>query len=183
MVIRRFLKHRRENWTLKYGSNDDVVQMFREQGVRIGKGCSIARDASFGSEPYLISIGDHVRVAMNVTFHTHDGGLWVVRELYPEYDDVDKFSEIVIGNNVHIGWGATILPGVHIGNNVIIGAAAVVTKDVPSNTIVAGVPARVIEDIDEYIKKNKDCFVKTKKMNPIEKKQFLLDGKDSSHIQ
>lgn len=56
---------------------------------------------------------------------------------------------VTIGNDVWIGGKATILPGVTIGDNVVVAAGAVVTKDVPANTIVAGVPARVIKELPE----------------------------------
>ena len=55
---------------------------------------------------------------------------------------------IKIGNNVQIGAGAIILDGVTIGNNVIVGAGSVVTKNMPDNVIVAGVPAKVIKELD-----------------------------------
>ena len=57
-------------------------------------------------------------------------------------------GEVVIGNNVWIGDKATILAGVTVGDNVIVGANSVVTKDIPSNTMVAGVPARIINSIN-----------------------------------
>ena len=56
-------------------------------------------------------------------------------------------GEIVIGDNVWIGDKVTILGGVHIGNNVIIGANSVVTKDIPSNTMAAGIPAKVLKQV------------------------------------
>ena len=62
-------------------------------------------------------------------------------------------GDIVVGNNVYIGTRTTILPGVHIGDNTIIGAGSVVTKDIPSNVVAAGVPCRVIRSRDEYIQK------------------------------
>lgn len=55
---------------------------------------------------------------------------------------------VVIGDDVWIGGNCTILPGVHIGNNVVVTAGAVVTKDVPDNCIVGGVPAKVIKELD-----------------------------------
>ncbi|MCT3430976.1 hypothetical protein EFQ32_09720 [Limosilactobacillus fermentum] len=58
-------------------------------------------------------------------------------------------AKVTIGNDVWIGGKATILPGVTIGDNVVVAAGAVVTKDVPANTIVAGVPARVIKELPE----------------------------------
>ena len=56
-------------------------------------------------------------------------------------------AQIVIGNNVWVGAKATILPGVRIGDNAVIGANAVVTRDVPRNTIVVGIPARVLREL------------------------------------
>ena len=61
-----------------------------------------------------------------------------------------------IGNDVWIGGNVTILPGVTIGNNVVVAAGAVVTKDVPDNTLVGGVPARKIKEIEDDIHSN-DC--------------------------
>ena len=55
---------------------------------------------------------------------------------------------ITIGNDVWIGGNCTILPGVTIGNNVVIAAGAVVTKDIPDNCVVGGVPAKVIKEIE-----------------------------------
>jgi acetyltransferase-like isoleucine patch superfamily enzyme len=56
-------------------------------------------------------------------------------------------SPVVIKRNAWIGAGATILPGVTVGENAIVAAGAVVSKDVPANTVVAGVPAKVIKEI------------------------------------
>lgn len=58
---------------------------------------------------------------------------------------------VVIGDDVWIGGNATILPGVHIGNNCVIAAGAVVTHDVPDNSLVGGVPAKVIKTIENDI--------------------------------
>ena len=60
-------------------------------------------------------------------------------------------KEIKIGDDVWIGANVTILPGVTIGNNVVIGAGAVVTKDIPDNSLAVGVPARVIKEIENDI--------------------------------
>lgn len=62
---------------------------------------------------------------------------------------------ITIGNHVYIGNNVIILPGVNIGNNVIIGAGAVVSKDIPDNSVAVGVPARVIKSADDYFEKIK----------------------------
>ena len=141
--------------------------------VRMGKNVEVWNGVSFGSEPYLIEIGDNVRIAEHVRFFTHDGGAHVLRTL-GLLENADFFGPIKIGNNVHIGTEAMILPGVTIGNNVVVGIRAVVTKDVPDNCIVAGVPARVIKTIDEYYEKHKDTCDFTKNFSPEEKKAYLL---------
>lgn len=65
------------------------------------------------------------------------------------------------------------MPNVEIGSNVIVGAGAVVTHNIPDNTVVAGVPARVIRTIDEYYKKNSERIVNTKGLSCKEKKVFI----------
>ena len=62
---------------------------------------------------------------------------------------------IIIGNNVYIGNNVILLPGVTIGNNVIIGAGSVVSKNVQDNSVIAGVPAKVIKSTNEYFEKIK----------------------------
>ena len=110
----------------------------------------------------MIEIGDNVRITSGVRFVTHDGGVWV--------SDIDLFGKIRIGNNVHIGFNAIIMPGVTIGDNCIIGCGTIVTHDIPANSIVVGVPGRVIESIGEYAAKHDDDFMHTKKMATDEKK-------------
>ena len=62
-----------------------------------------------------------------------------------------KAAPVRIGNDVWIGGNVTILPGVTIGNNVVVAAGAVVTKDVPDNSLVGGVPARLIREIENDV--------------------------------
>ena len=64
----------------------------------------------------MIEIGDNVRITSGVRFVTHDGGVWVLRHKYSELSDIDLFGKIRIGNNVHIGFNAIIMPGVTIGS-------------------------------------------------------------------
>lgn len=156
----------------------DYPEYLRRKGVTIGIGCEIYKSASFGSEPYLIDIGNHVRINSNVQFITHDGGCWVLRDPKSGYGEsfkyADCFGKIVVGDNVHIGNNAIIMPGVTIGSNVIIAAGAIVTHDVPDGSIWGGIPAKKIETLEEYANKMKDKFVDTKNMTLSEKKIYLL---------
>ena len=156
-----------------------IKRLFRKpvpvipEGVRVGKNVQVFNGVSFGSEPYLIEIGDNTRIAEDVRFFTHDGGAHVLRNM-GLLENADFFGPIKIGSNVHIGTQAMILPNVTIGNNVIVGIRAVVTKDVPDNCIVAGMPARIIETIDEYYEKHKDTCDFTKNLSAEEKKAYLV---------
>ena len=151
------------------------VQLARKIGVQIGQNCEIYRDVNFGSEPYLIKMGNHVRVTSGVKFCTHDGGLWVLREMYEDMQDADSFGKIEIGNNVHIGWNAIIMPGVTIGNNCIVGCGAIVTRNVPDNSVVAGIPAKVIKSTEQYYEGKKDTVLHIKGMDADKKKDFILN--------
>ena len=149
------------------------VRFFRSLGAVIGENCEI-RNSSFGSEPYLITIGNKVRINSGVQLITHDGGVWVLRNMKEEYKTADLVKPIYIGDNVHIGSNAIIMPGVSIGSNCIIGCGAVVTKNIPDNSIAVGVPARVIKTIEEYEEKNKALFTYTKEMNEAEKREYFI---------
>lgn len=127
---------------IKMLSQKKYIDYLRKEGVEIGKNCEIYKSANFGSEPYLISMGNHVRINAGVQLVTHDGGYWVLRDQYAGYGDefakADYLAEIKIGNNVHIGTNAIIMPGVNIGDNSVIACGAVVTHDVRPNTVVGG---------------------------------------------
>lgn len=154
----------------------DNVAFAKKLGVRIGKKCQILANPQkcFGTEPWLITLGDHVDVTADVRFLTHEGALWCVRELCKEYADCDLFAPTVVGDNVLIGLGTLIMPGVHIGNNVVIAAHSVVTKDIEDGMIVAGIPAKPISTIERFIEKlpSRDLF-HTKKMSAEEKRKYL----------
>ena len=151
---------------------DSYCRYLRKSGVTIGERCTIYPGASFGSEPYLVTIGNHVTITSSVSFVTHDGGVEVLMDLgYAERPDL--FGRIVVGNNVFIGVHTTILPDVTIGNNVIIGAGSVVTKDIPDNSVAAGCPAKVLKTIEEYYESNKHKIVNTKYLPGSEKRKVI----------
>jgi acetyltransferase-like isoleucine patch superfamily enzyme len=148
-----------------------LIDKARKTGVKVGNDCRFVGTIDFGSEPYLIEIGNHVSLT-NVTFVTHDGGVWVFRELEP---NIDVVKPIIIGNNVFIGHGVVILPGVTVGNNVVIGAGSIVTKDIAAGLVVAGIPAKKVKTVEEYRKSLTQNIVDTKQLSPFEKKAFLLE--------
>ncbi len=96
-----------------------------------------------------VKIGDNCQMAPNVAIYTAGHPVHPVsRNSLYEYG-----KEITIGDNVWIGGNTVICPGVHIGDNVVIGAGSVVTRDIPSWSVAAGNPCRVIRQITDDDKK------------------------------
>lgn len=149
-----------------------------KQGAKIGPGTRlICLTGAFGSEPYLVECGSDCLFTWDTHFITHDGGIKVLNSLgkFSSGDTtirMDKVAPIKIGNNVYVGIGAYIMPGVTIGNNVIVAAGAIVTKDVKDNTVVGGIPARTISTIEQYYERVKNRVEFTTQMSPEEKKKF-----------
>lgn len=150
----------------------------RKIGVKIGKNCFIGT-RHFGSEPYLISIGDNVGIPEGVFFHTH-GGARAARRIYPDFD---VFGKIVVKDWAYIGSGSHIMPGVTIGKNSMVAACSAVVKSVPDNEVWGGVPARKICSVDDYISRNLKFNTKTKNLSSEEKKKVLLSLPDSMFIK
>ena len=153
------------------------IQNLKAKGLNVGNGCSfISPGPNFGSEPYLITIGDNTTVSFDVAFVTHDAGTRVLRNLATNEKEKQTviYGEIKVGKNCFIGCRSTILPGVTIGDNVIIGAGSVVNRDIPANHVAAGVPCKVICTLDEYKEKHKDDFLYMVNLPYEEKKSFLL---------
>lgn len=119
--------------------------------VEIQKNATIGKNCKISSHTFIcegVHIGDGVFVGHNVTF---------INDRYPRSVNPDgsmqteedwTLEETFVEDNVSIGSSSTIMCGIKIGKNAIIGAGAVVTKDVPANTVVAGVPAKVIKRLD-----------------------------------
>lgn len=114
----------------------------------------IGDDVSIGSHCHItainnISIGNGVLLGKNVTItdNSHGNNILAEVDIMPMYRPHVSKGEVVIEDNVWIGEKATVLPGVRIGKGAVIGANSVVTKDVPSHTIVVGIPARIIKEM------------------------------------
>lgn len=134
------------------------VKYARSLGVKVGENVRIygANHHMFSTEPWLISIGNNVHITADVVFLTHDGGTLIIdRADLPYYV---LTGDIEIGDNTYIGTRTIILPGVKIGSRCVIGAGSVVTKDIPDNSVAAGVPAKVISSIEQYIEKMKGAM-------------------------
>ena len=97
-----------------------------------------------------VKFGDNIFIGPNCGFYTAEHPI----DFETRNKGLEYAKPITIGNNVWIGGGVHILSGVTIGNNVVIGAGAVVTKDVPDNCIVGGIPAKVIKylDAEKFVK-------------------------------
>ena len=108
--------------------------------VTIGKNVTINKGATFIS-PGRIEIEDDVLIAPEVKIAT------VNHDLHDRHNLL-HFAKVTIKEKAWIGIGAIILPGVTIGRNAVVAAGAVVTKDVPDNTVVGGNPAKVIKMIE-----------------------------------
>lgn len=145
------------------------MEMLRNMFRAIGEGCYIeppfhaswaGKFVTFGKNVYAnfnltlvddceITVGDYCMFGPNVTVatagHPVDPSL---REKAYQYN-----LPIHIGNNVWIGAGAILLPGVTVGDNTVIGAGSVVTKDVPANVVAVGNPCRVLREITEQDKR------------------------------
>ena len=102
---------------------------------------------------------------------THDGCVNTIRKLDAKYAGVQKFGRIHIKKNAFIGNEAYIMPNVIIGENAIVGARSVVTKDVPDNAVVAGVPAKVICTVNELAEKFYDHTPEYTQWHSIEEKK------------
>ncbi|MEZ0136762.1 MULTISPECIES: acyltransferase [Novosphingobium] len=113
-------------------------------GVRIGHNAFINRNVYFDLNSH-VSIGDRVYVANHVRFITTN------HEIGDRNQRAGPIrpAPIVVGDGAWIGANAIILPGVHIGNGSVVAAGAVVTRDVPENSLVAGVPARIVRTLPE----------------------------------
>lgn len=92
-----------------------------------------------------ITIGDDVQIGPNVQLLTPTHPL----EPGPRRDKWEAAKPIVIGDNVWLGGGAIVLPGVTIGENTVVGAGAVVTRDLPANVVAVGSPARVVRTLED----------------------------------
>ena len=146
------------------------IEYLRKKGIQIGEDCTIyAPNKTIIDEqyPWLISIGNHVRITEGVIILTHDYSWSVLKRV-----DIDgkkgailgAAGEVSIGDNVFIGINSIILRNVIIGDNVIIGAGSVVSKDCESGWVYAGNPAKKIITVREFYEKRFKLQIEEAKM-------------------
>ncbi len=133
--------------TLNYMRGQTMGQL-RKKGAIIGENVSLLGTTIDINTACLVEIGNNVTIT-NATVLAHDAST-------KRFLNYTKIAKVKIGNNVFIGFGSIILPGVTIGNDVVVGAGSVVREDIPDNSVVAGNPARVICRTEEYLNKNRE---------------------------
>lgn len=140
-ILKEFVYRLRGEYT-----TEKLVKM----GLKVGKNFKRLNGVILDpSHCWLITIGHNVTMAPRVHILAHDAST-------KEFLNYTKIGRVNIGNNVFIGAESVVLPNVSIGDNVVIGANSTVTKDIPSNSVYAGNPARFMCTIEEYIEKNKN---------------------------
>lgn len=135
-----------------------ILGCWKKYGVKTYNPClKIGDKCNIGEYTHItacnkVEIGDGLLTGRFVFIGDNSHGRFSIEESFipPVERELVSKGEVVIGNNVWIGDKATILSGVHIGDNVIIGANSVVTKDVPSNSVAAGNPARIIKMLNGF---------------------------------
>ena len=132
---------------IKKPIDHNSIEQLRARGVEIGENVHLYdTNIDFG-HGFLVSIGNNVTLT-GVTILAHDASTQIPL-------GVSKVGRVFIGNNVFIGRNTVVLPNTRIGNNVIIGAGAVVSKDVPDNSIAVGNPIQIVGTYDEFVEKHR----------------------------
>ena len=122
------------------------IYLVRMGWVVENRSCSYDANITWNAETWTAS-------GLSVVNLDSDGGTLILRQEVP---DLEWTAPIAVGDDVYIGLRSIVLPGVTIGDRCIIGAAAVVTHDVPSNSVAAGVPARPLCTVDDYLQRMRE---------------------------
>ncbi len=126
-----------------------LLETLKENGLNVGENFNMLPECIIDySHCWHITIGNNVTLAPRVHILAHDAST----KIHLNYT---KVKNVVIGNNVFIGTGSIVMPGVTIGNDVVIGAGSVITKDISDNSVYAGNPAKFICTTKEYVEKQK----------------------------
>ncbi len=113
------------------------IRYYRRRGAIIGNNCVLSHPVI--GEPHLCRFGNNVIVTARVAFLNHDGAVMMLNRV-GRTTAVNIVGKIVIHDNVFVGSQSIVLGGVTIGPNAVIAAGSLVTRDVPPETVVGGVP-------------------------------------------
>jgi len=159
---------------IQYG--DLPTSYYIKRGLKVGKRFSRQSGTRLDiSNCWLIEIKDNVTLANRVQILAHD-------DAAEQLCGYRKVGKVVIGNNVFVGAGSIIMPGVTIGDNSIIGAGSVVNKDIPSNVVAAGVPARIIKPLKMYLEGINSDILEAEKEGRILDLTYDINCKSSKKI-
>ena len=129
---------------------EQSIEKLVKRGLVVGKDFKCMGEVIIDpSHCWHITIGNNVTLAPRVHILAHDTSTKV-------FLDYTRVSNVTIGDNVFVGAGTIVLPGVSIGSNVVIGAGSVVSRDIPDKCVAVGNPARVVKSLDEYLNKEKE---------------------------
>jgi maltose O-acetyltransferase len=158
-----------------------------KRGLKVGNNFQRMTNVTIdAAHCWHIEIGDNVTLAPGVHILAHDASTKI-------FLGFTKVANVTIGNNVFIGAHSVILPGVTIGNNVIIGAGSVVNKNIESDSVAVGNPAKIVCSLSDYLQKNKnemsddrifgvEFTLKNKKMNNLQKDKLKEAAKKFGKI-
>ena len=156
-MISRILKKLR--WLYYTSSSERYIKYLKKNEVKVGERTVVfdpKRVQIDLTRPELLEIGEHVFIHRGTIILTHDWASWCFVEKYNDF--IPAHRKVKIGNNVWFGENVTVMPGVEIGDNVIVGIGSIVTKSIPSDSVAAGVPAKIICTFDEYYNRRKQCM-------------------------
>ena len=119
------------------------------KGLKVGRKVRFVEVPQFGTEPFLIEIGDETTFSNNVRFVNHDGGQNALH-FFEKYRDVRTFGRIKIGKQCLIGADTILMPGVEMQDNCILGAGSILTTSMKKGSVFAGIPAKFICTVEEY---------------------------------
>lgn len=154
--------------------NSEAFKKYLEKkGISIGKGTCFFSPQNICIDiqrPWMISIGEYCKITSGVVILQHDYSRSVLRRKYGEI--IGESKKTIIGNNCFIGMNSIILMGSQIGNNVIVGAGSVVSGKFPDNVIIAGNPARIIKNLDEFYISRKEKTLEEARLTYLEYKKI-----------